>query len=68
MTLNLELMCLGCETKIDTIAHINGNEIECVMSFSWDDLSSRARSDILAVLQGELNTMSAREIIGKLPQ
>ena len=64
--LDIKLVCLGANTEIATIAQINGNELEAVINFNLGDMSSLARNEIVAILQRELNSFTAGELINKL--
>jgi hypothetical protein len=64
--LNIEMVCVGCETKVEAIYHVNGGEIEGIVSFDFGSLSAKAKNDILAIVQSEFNALSARDQLNRI--
>lgn len=65
--LKVELIGLGFG-NLDAVAHINGNDIECMMGFSLDEMSQDHRDQILNIMREHLAGISTRELINKLPR
>jgi len=65
--IKVDMVALGIFSKMDAIVHVNGGEIEGMMSFEFADLSGDARNEILAVLQKHFDSLTAREQIKLLP-
>jgi hypothetical protein len=66
--IKVDMVALGIYSKVEAIVHINGGDIECMMSFDFADLSGEARNDILVALQKHFDSLTAREQINLLPK
>ena len=66
--MRIELISLDDVNDMSVTTHINGNDIECTMTFNPNELSQETRDAIVALLQKEFDGMTTREQLNKLPR
>lgn len=66
--IEVKLISLDDVNDMSVTTHINGNDIECTMTFNPNELSQATRDAIVALLQKEFDGMATREQINKLPR
>jgi hypothetical protein len=66
--IKVDLISLGDFEELNVVAHINGNDIECMMNFKISELRDSAKAEILAILKEHIAICPTCDLLAKLPK